>query len=174
MTILISGLPVSENTVIKAWLRTYALIYSLPGMQIVRDISLAKKHKDNYKSMVGEENITMVQDFQFDDVLQTYCTNPDLIPYLKSFCGENIKSVHTMFINKPPHMGVSSRHPPHQDLAYFPFGPANRIVAAWAALQDSTVENGSLHISPKTHLGKFYDHSYPTDGEVNKAYFGIK
>ena len=108
-------------------------------MQIVRDISLAKKNKENYKNLVGEENITKVQDFQFDDVLQTYCTNPDLIPYLKSFCGDNIKSVHTMFINKPPHMGVSSRHPPHQDLAYFPFGPANRIVAAWAALQDSTV-----------------------------------
>ena len=102
-------------------------------MQIVRDISLAKKMKD-YKDLVGEQNITKVQDFQFDDVLQTYCTNPDLIPYLKSFCGENIKSVHTMFINKPPHMGESSRHPFHQDLAYFPFGPANNIVAAWAAL----------------------------------------
>lgn len=143
-------------------------------MQIVRDISLAKKFKENYKNMVGEENITKVQDFQFDDILQTYCTNPDMIPYLKSFCGNNIKSVHTMFINKPPHMGVSSRHPFHQDLAYFPFGPANNIVAAWAALEDSTVENGSLQICPKTHLERFYDHSYPEDGEVNKAYFGIK
>lgn len=39
-----------------------------------------------------------------------------------------------MFINKPPNMGGSSRHPFHQDLAYFPFRPANRIVAAWASL----------------------------------------
>ena len=61
-----------------------------------------------------------------------------MIPYLKSFCGDNVKSVHTMFINKPPHMGSSSRHPFHQDLAYFPFRPANKIVAAWASLEDAT------------------------------------
>ena len=143
-------------------------------MQIVRDISLAKKFKEYYKEMKGEENITKVQNFQFDDVLHSFCTNPDMVPYLRSFCGDNIKSVHTMFINKPPHMGVSSRHPPHQDLVYFPFGPPNNIVAAWAALQDATIENGSLHVAPKSHKGKLYDHEYPNDGEVNKAYFGIK
>ena len=71
-------------------------------------------------------------------------------------------------------MGVSSRHPMHQDFAYFPFGPAEKIVAAWASLQDATIENGSLHVIPKTHKGKFFDHEYPDDGAVNKAYFGIK
>ena len=80
-----------------------------------------------------------------------------------------------MFINKPPGMGGSSRHPMHQDLAYFPFGPADRIVAAWASLEDATSENGALNIIPKSHLGKFYDHEYPDwNGMVNKAYFGIK
>lgn len=142
-------------------------------MQVVRDISLVEKNKNLNVELNGEHNITKLQDFQFDEVLQTYCTNPDLLPYLKSFCGDNIKSVHTMFINKPPGMGSSSRHPSHQDLAYFPFGPADRIVAAWAALQDSTSANGSLHVVPKSHKGRFYQHSYPED-KVNKAYFGIK
>ncbi len=96
------------------------------------------------------------------------------MPYLKSFCGDNIKSVHTMFINKPPGMGTSSRHPMHQDLAYFPFGPAERIVAAWASLEQATIQNGALKIIPKSHTGKFFDHDYPDDGLVNKAYFGIK
>lgn len=32
-----------------------------------------------------------------------------------------------------------------------------------------------MNILPKTHKGRFYDHSYPEwDGNVNKAYFGIK
>ena len=105
-------------------------------MQIVKDISLVKKNKG--KELSGEASITKLQDFQFDEVLQTFCTNPDLIPYLKSFCGDNIKSVHTMFINKPPGMGKTSRHPLHQDLSSFPFGPANKIVAAWASLEDAT------------------------------------
>ena len=116
-------------------------------LQIVKDVALAKKEHN----FTGEAAITKVQNFQFDDELFSFCANPQLTPYLRSFCGSNIKSVHTMFINKPPHMGSSSRHPFHQDLAYFPFRPANRIVAAWASLEDSTKENGSLNISPKTH-----------------------
>lgn len=143
----------------------------LPGMQIVRDISLVKA---GGKNAIGEAAITKVQDFQDDEELYTFCNNPDMVPYLKSFCGPNIKSVHTMFINKPPFMGSSSRHPFHQDLAYFPFRPANRIVAAWASLEDATKENGSLNIFPKTHKGEFLRHIYPEwEGKVNKAYFGI-
>ena len=118
---------------------------------MVRDISLAKSGK----KVQGEAAITKLQDFQFDEALYSFCNNPDIIPYLKSFCGDNIKSVHTMFINKPPFMGSSSRHPFHQDLAYFPFRPAERIVAAWASLEDSNKENGSLNIFPGTHKGEF-------------------
>lgn len=129
-------------------------------MQVVRDVSLARKNSTT-RNLHGEANITKLQDFHQDDILQSFCTNPDLLPYLKSFCGENIKSIHTMFINKPPGMGPSSRHPFHQDLAYFPFGPGNSIVAAWAALEDSHVSNGSLNILPGTHKGIFYDHGYP-------------
>ena len=120
-------------------------------MQVVRDISLAKS-KSN---LSGEAAITKIQDFQRDDVLHSFCTNPDIIPYLKSFCGDDIKSIHTMLINKPPFMGSSSRHPFHQDLAYFPIRPAERIVAAWASLEDSNKENGSLNIFPGSHKGEF-------------------
>ena len=47
------------------------------------------------------------------------------------------RSVHTMFINKPPNVGSTSRHPIHQDQVYFPFGPADKIVAGWASLEDA-------------------------------------
>lgn len=136
----------------------------------MKDIALAKKNH----GLVGEAAVTKVQNFQFDDELFSFCSNPALLPYLKSFCGNNIKAVHTMFINKPPNMGSSSRHPFHQDLAYFPFRPANRIVAAWASLEDSNNLNGSLNIFPKTHKGDLFRHIYPEwEGKVNKAYFGI-
>lgn len=139
-------------------------------MQVVKDASLIGKKVEK-----GEAWITKLQDFQFDDVLQSYCTNADLVPYLKSFCGENIKSVHTMFINKPPNMGENSRHPLHQDFAYFPFGPADRIVAAWASLQDASEVNGALQVVPGSHKGRFFAHQYPDwEGKQNKAYFGIE
>lgn len=50
-------------------------------------------------------------------------------------------------------MRTTSRHPFDKDLVYFAFGPANKIVAAWAALEDSTLENGSLHVFHGTHKG---------------------
>ena len=56
-----------------------------------------------------------------------------------------------MFINKPPNMGKSSQHPIHQDILYFPFRPADRIVAGWSALENATLENGALIVYPGTH-----------------------
>ena len=110
------------------------------GMQLVRDISLVKAKK----SIKGQAGVTKIQDWQEDDVLFTYCTKKELLPYLKSFCGEDVKSVHTMLINKPPGMGKTSRHPLHQDLAYFPFRSEDQIVAAWTAMEDIDRENGSF------------------------------
>jgi phytanoyl-CoA hydroxylase len=37
-------------------------------------------------------------------------------------------AMHTMLINKPPDPGtLTSRHPLHQDLYYFPFRPADKV-----------------------------------------------
>ena len=70
------------------------------------------------------------------------------------------------------------RHPPHQDLYYFPFRPADRIVAAWTAIEPCDVENGCLYVSPGSHLPKtLYPHNYPKISgteEVNKFYHEIQ
>jgi phytanoyl-CoA hydroxylase len=75
---------------------------------------------------------------------------------------------------QPPDVGVgSSRHPPHQDLWYFPFRPAHQIVASWTAMQKIDKQNGCLFVKPGTHKGELIKHTYPNDGVVNKAYHGI-
>lgn len=52
-------------------------------MQVVREMGL--KRDPSVKQT--QATISKIQDFQDDEVLQGYCTNPDLIPYAKSFCG---------------------------------------------------------------------------------------
>jgi len=80
-------------------------------MIVMRDIAIAKTKG------VGEKAITKIQDWQEDDILFGYCRHPNLLPYVTSIVGPDIRSVHTMLINKPPDVGIgSSRHPPHQDL----------------------------------------------------------
>nr|CAD7610529.1 unnamed protein product [Timema genevievae] len=61
------------------------------------------------------------------------------------------------------------------DLHYFPFRPADRIVAAWTAMERVTMDNGCLVVIPGTHKGKLEEHDYPeTENGVNKGYHGVK
>lgn len=101
-----------------------------------------------------------------DDELFHYCAYDKILHYAKAFCGENMMAVHTMLINKPPDAGnKTSRHPLHQDLHYFPFRPANRIVCAWTAMEKVNRENGCLVAVPGSHKGELLAHDYP-DWEV--------
>ncbi|CAG2056026.1 unnamed protein product [Timema podura] len=85
-----------------------------------------------------------------------------LLDYVECFTGPNIMAIHTMLINKPPDSGkMTSIHPLHQDLHYFPFRPADRIVAAWTAMERVTMDNGCLVVIPGTHKGKLEEHDYP-------------
>lgn len=141
------------------------------GMTLMRDIAISKS-----EFVSGEKAITKIQDFQWDDTLFDYCRLPEVLRYIEGFVGQNVMAMHTMLINKPPDPGtMTSRHPMHQDLYYFPFRPANRVVCAWTAMQKIDRENGCLVVIPGTHKGELLEHDYPEwEGGVNKFYHGIK
>ncbi|XP_063225544.1 phytanoyl-CoA dioxygenase, peroxisomal-like isoform X2 [Bacillus rossius redtenbacheri] len=124
----------------------------------------------------GEKLYYKLQDIVWDDVFSKYILHPRVLDYVECFTGPNVKAVHTMLINKPPDSGkMTSIHPLHQDLHYFPFRPADRIVAAWTAMERVTVDNGCLVVIPGTHKGKLEPHDYPDyENGVNKAFHGVK
>merc|ERR1711970_368221 len=106
-----------------------------------------------------------------------YACDPNMLKIVSAFVGEKtIHSIHTMYINKPPDLGFkSSRHPPHQDLWYFPYRPADRIIGSWTALEKIDENNGCLYVIPGTHKEKLKKHVYPKkEGIVNKAYHQIE
>lgn len=140
------------------------------GMTVMKDITIAKS-----EFLQGEKAVTKVQDFCQDDELFEYCCLPNIVNYVKAFTGPNIMAMHTMLINKPPDSGsLTSRHPLHQDLYYFPFRPQNLIVCAWTAMERITKSNGCLLVLPGSHKGEFHKHGYPKwEGGVNKMYYGI-
>ena len=143
----------------------------VPGMTVMKDVAIAKS-----EFLEGEKAITKIQDFCYDDELFEYCCLPEVSHYVKSFIGVNVMAMHTMLINKPPDPGtLTSRHPLHQDLYYFPFRPANRIVCAWTAMEKINRQNGCLVVMPGTHKGELLKHDYPKwEGGVNKMYYGIQ
>lgn len=142
-----------------------------PGMTVMKDVSIAKS-----EFVEGEKAITKVQDFCYDDELFEYCCLPEIVKYAKSIVGPNLMAMHTMLINKPPDTGLlTSRHPLHQDLYYFPFRPADKIVASWTAMENINKQNGCLVVIPGSHKTELLEHGYPEwEGGVNKMYYGIQ
>jgi phytanoyl-CoA hydroxylase len=137
------------------------------GMLIMRDVMIAK---GAVEAATPEAAIAKIQDFDSDPVLRTYTDHPRLLAEIECLTGPNIVSIHNMLINKPP--GVDGRHPLHQDLLYFPFRPADSIVASWTALERVTRENGCLAIVPGSHKGELLPHGNMDWDFVNIAYYG--
>ncbi|KYM93597.1 PREDICTED: phytanoyl-CoA dioxygenase, peroxisomal-like [Cyphomyrmex costatus] len=124
------------------------------------------------------KSLTKIQDMHMDPVFRQYTEHKEILDIIECFTGPNIMAIHSMLIVKPPDRGFgSSRHPPHQDLYYFPLRPANHIVAAWTAMEPCDSENGCLYVAPGSHLlGEMYPHGYPpeSEGVMNKFYHGIQ
>ncbi|CAH1143169.1 unnamed protein product [Phyllotreta striolata] len=126
------------------------------------------------KGMKGEKVINKLQDFIQDSVFSDYCSNKKVLNTVENIIGPNITAMHSMLINKPPDSDPDvSRHPMHQDLHYFPFRPAEKIVAAWTAMETVNEQNGCLFVVPGSHkCGVLYPHSYPK-GTKNSLYHGV-
>ncbi|CAH0550786.1 unnamed protein product, partial [Brassicogethes aeneus] len=140
-----------------------------PGaMTVMKDPSLKNK------GVQGEYLINKIQDFLYDDILWKYCSDPAVTDIVEGIIGPNITAVHSMFINKPPDADPgASLHPLHQDLHYFPFRPADNIVASWTAVERVDENNGCLYVVPGSHAaGNLYEHGYP-EGYKNRLYHGI-
>jgi len=127
------------------------------------------------RDVTDRKAVNKIQDINHDDVFCEYIEYKPMLDVIEAVTGPNIMAMHSMLIAKPPDSGSnSSRHPPHQDLYYFPFRPVDRIVAAWTAIEPCDTMNGCLFVSPGSHLPqKLYPHDYP-QGANNKFYHGIQ
>lgn len=140
------------------------------NMWLMKELSLMKS------GATGEHLYYKVQELFYDDIFWKYCTYPKLLDYVTCFIGQNITGIHSMLINKPPDTkSLSSRHPLHQDLYYFPLRPVDKIVGTWTAMEKINVDNGCLVVLPGTHkTQQLYKHDYPDwEGGVNKGFHGI-
>lgn len=143
----------------------------VPGLVVMRDLAILKS-----EFVPDQKAVSKLQDYQEDPELFRYCSLPEILKYVECFTGPNIMAMHTMLINKPPDAGKkTSRHPMHQDLHYFPFRPADKIVCAWTAMERVNRQNGCLVVLPGSHTGTLKEHDYPEwEGGVNKMYHGVR
>ncbi len=139
------------------------------GMIVMRDVMVAK---GVIKPKSQIEAVAKIQFYENDAVLDSYTTHEKILDCVERFIGHDVQTIHTMLINKPPN--VQGHHPLHQDLIYFPFRPAEKLVASWTALEPVTRENGCLVVVPGSHRGELRPHGNPPGLEwLNGGYWGV-
>ena len=140
-----------------------------PELVLLREVS-------SLKAPLSPKTLYKLNELYTDEVLFQYPKLPQILDAVQSIVGPNVMMINSMLINKPPDTGTkSSRHPLHQDLYYFPFRPANRIVCAWTAMEPISRENGALVVVPGSHKsGQVLQHEKPNwNGGVNLHFDGI-
>ncbi|XP_050554404.1 probable phytanoyl-CoA dioxygenase [Spodoptera frugiperda] len=124
---------------------------------VVKDRALCKNQAK------AEDFINKIQELLYDEVYSTYSEDPRLLHIVSQLVGQNLTAINCMLINKPP---GTREHPPHQDLLYFPFRPANKIVATWTAIDPVNADNGCLYMVPGSHK---HDVLFEHRDQVNEA-----
>lgn len=86
----------------------------------------------------------------YDERLKAVSHSPKLLALVERLIGERPTMFQDMALLKPPRMGREK--PWHQDHAYFDFPIGTRVVGAWIALDEATLDNGCMRVQPRKHL----------------------
>ena len=110
---------------------------------------------------------------RFDAALGRFKFTPALLDAVEDIIGHDIIAFLLMMIWKPPAAtGIEAVHHFHQDAFYFPFGPHDRILAAWVPLDDASEANGGLTVIPGSHRWNVKTHKLP-EGVENALTFCV-
>lgn len=78
-------------------------------------------------------------------------SNPKILDAVQSLIGPEIFS-NPVYNTRPKVPKVAAGAVPwHQDKSYWPGANANPVITVWVAMVDTNLENGCLHIWPRTH-----------------------
>ncbi|KAF5293623.1 hypothetical protein FQA39_LY03108 [Lamprigera yunnana] len=131
------------------------------------DVKVKQYMIDTYmkrQNAQGENLIHAVLDLLSDEIFFQSVLYKPLVDIVESIVGRNITVCSTLLVNKSPNtVRDYSFRPLHQDLYYFPFRPANSLVASWTAMQAIDEKNGCLFVVPGSHKGTLLNHDYPKD-----------
>lgn len=94
-------------------------------------------------------------------------SHPAIHRTLERLLGEPVRLIQDMAMLKPPHVGTEK--PWHQDMAYFSWGPPEKVIGVWIALDPATAANGCMHVLPGTHREGPVTHIHDWDCHIPDA-----
>ena len=106
-----------------------------------------------------------------EGVFKKYAVHPKMISVLEQLIGPDVKCIQTMFLDKPPGLGVGQ--PYHQDSYYLKTDPET-LLAAWVACDDTDPQNGGLFVVPRSHHDPIQPHEEPVDPSQRNVYVEVR
>jgi phytanoyl-CoA hydroxylase len=104
---------------------------------------------------------------EFEPRLKALSNHPTIHTLLEKLLGEEAMLIQDMALLKPPRIG--GEKPWHQDSAYFLYGPPEKVIGVWIAIDPATLENGCMHVLPGTHLEGAVPHIHERDCMIPDA-----
>ncbi|MBD2863054.1 phytanoyl-CoA dioxygenase family protein [Paenibacillus oceani] len=90
--------------------------------------------------------------------------HPELLACVEKLLGEEAVLIQDMALLKPPHGG--GEKPWHQDMAYGPLAYDKAVVGVWIALDEAALDNGCMHLIPRSHMDGGTPHYAKRDWQV--------
>ncbi|RAP73622.1 phytanoyl-CoA dioxygenase family protein [Paenibacillus montanisoli] len=84
-------------------------------------------------------------------------SNPKIIDAVESLIGDEIFCSPVYNVRPKVPRVAAGAVPWHQDKSYWPDSNANPVITVWISFVDATLENGCLHIKPRTQNAKLLE-----------------
>jgi phytanoyl-CoA hydroxylase len=143
----------------------------LPAVQLTRSEDQLPLTKEQFELATRKIADFVYYDQRFYDI----AFDPAILRTVELILGEPGKLVQDMALLKPPQGG--GEKPWHQDMAYRGLDFEKAIVGVWIALDEAGVDNGCMHIIPRSHMRGGVPHYAVRDWQmcdenvdVNRAY----
>jgi len=97
----------------------------------------------------------------------TLMSNPKILDAVESLIGAEIFSNPVYNVRPKVPRVAAGAVPWHQDKSYWPDANSNPVITVWISLVDSTLENGCLHVLPRTQrhrVMEFHAETYTGTG----------
>lgn len=97
----------------------------------------------------------------------TLMSNPKILDAIESLIGPEIFSNPVYNVRPKVPRIAAGAVPWHQDKSYWPDANSNPVITVWISFVDATLENGCLHVLPRTQKEKvhaFHEESYSGTG----------
>ncbi len=125
--------------------------------------------KDKWLGLSATERADAVRKLwrfvEFSPQLKAFAVAHETIQsILTRLMGEPCDLIQDMALIKPPRVG--SEKPWHQDMAYFSWGPPEKLIGVWIALDAATPENGCMHVLPGTQNDGPVAHTHLRDCQI--------